>query len=74
MRNEKIEKLLARQEELKKTIKEEVRHAKTRKQKALFGAVQRVGLLDLTDDEIEAALRAYQASRGGSDNGGESQT
>ena len=71
MKNDKLDKLLARQAALKDMIREESRHAKVRKQKSLFGAVKRAGLLDLADDEIEAALRAYQASRG--TNSGESQ-
>lgn len=71
MKNQKIAKLLARQQALKEAIKEETRHARAQKQKALFDAVKRVGLLDLEDDEIETALRAYQTSRG---NGGEQQS
>lgn len=64
MRNEKLDKLLARQQALKDAIKDETRQIKVRKQKALFGAVQRAGLLDLSDDEIEAALKAFSANRG----------
>lgn len=71
MRNEKLEKLLSRQQALKDAIRGEIRAGKARKQKALFGAVQRAGLLDLSDDEIEAALKAYQATRGTGGNGGE---
>lgn len=67
MRNEKIESLLAREKALKQAIKQaikdEVRHAKRRKQKALFIAVQRAGFLDLSDDELEAALKAYHTAR-----------
>lgn len=71
MRNEKLEKLLARQQALKETIRGEIRAARARKQKALFGAVQRAGLLDLSDDQIETALKAYQAAKGTDSNGGE---
>jgi len=72
MRNDRIEKLLARQRAIKDALREETRHAKVRKQKALFGAVKRAGLLDLNNDEIEAALQAYQTSLG--DTGNDSET
>lgn len=71
MQNEKIKRLIARQEALKQAIKDETKHAKVRKQKALFGAVQRAGLLDLSDDEIEAALKAYGTARGANTGEGE---
>lgn len=63
MQSEKLKKLMVRQQALKDAIKEETRQTKVRKQKALFGAVQRAGLLDLSDDELEAALKAYQTAR-----------
>lgn len=71
MHNQRISKLLARQQALNAALRDEVRHAKARKQKALFDAVRRAGLLDLPEDEIEAALRSYHPpSRGDTDRGG----
>lgn len=60
MHTEKIEKLLARQRAIKDAIKQETRQAKARKQKALFAAVKRAGLLDLSGDQIETVLRNYK--------------
>jgi len=60
MNNSRLNKLLARQQGLKEAINHERRQGRLRKQKALFGAAKRAGLLDLTDDEIEMALREYQ--------------
>ena len=73
MRNAKIDRLLTRQQAIRDAIKEETRHAKTRKQKALFAAVQRAGLLDLSDDQIEAVLKAYQPKADGTGNDGGSE-
>ena len=64
MPSSKIDKLLARQLALKDAIREEKRHDRLRKQKALFTTVKRLGLLDLEDDEVEAALQAYKTLQG----------
>jgi len=74
MSNTKLDRMLVRQQALKDAIRQEKHHARQRKQKALFGVVRRAGLLDLTDDEIEAALQSYRTLQGQDDSGGGAQT
>lgn len=73
MPNTKLSKLLVRQAAIKDAIRAEARVVKSRKQKALFNAARRAGLLDVADDELEEALRAFSDSRVEHPNSSESQ-
>jgi len=74
MNNPRLNKLLARQQGLREAINRERRQERQRKQKALFVATKRAGLLDLTDDQIEAALREYQQTHKRNSNDTESKS
>ncbi len=55
----KLEKLVAHQRALAVAIRIEQRRSRYQKQKALYTTVKRLGMLNLRDDQIETALRAF---------------
>lgn len=71
MNTSKLQTLIARQSALEDAIRSEQRLSRQRKQKALFKTIQKLGLLDLTDDQLESALRIYTAGRNTTGNEGE---